>query len=112
MILAKRDKTIDLLRQQIQERKQMLSHKYKTLGKLSNQNEYLEGVLYDYHNYFEYIQIQKRQQIEQYETIYEYLDKIIRQTNLTNNEITNALREQDEILNKIELIKREIEDIM
>lgn len=112
MILAKRDKTIELLKQQIQDRKQLLTDKYKRLSQLTNQNEYLDGVLYDYHNYFEYIQIQKRQQIEQYEKIYQYLDKIIIQTNATNNEITNALREQDEILNKIENIKREIQDII
>lgn len=112
MILAKRDKTIDLLKQQIQDRKNMLTDKYIRLNKLSNQNEYLEGVLYDYHNYFEYIQIQKQQQIEQYEMIYQYLDKIIKQTNVTNNEINNALKEQDEILNKIEAIKRDIQDIM
>ena len=112
MILAKRDKTIDLLKQQIGERKQMLTDKYKRLGQLSTQNEYLDGILYDYNNYFEYIQIQKQQQIEQYETIYHYLDKIIRQTNATNNEIANALKEQDTILNKINTIKREIQDII
>jgi hypothetical protein len=103
---------IDLLKQQIQERKQLLSDKYKRLSLLSNQNEYMNDILYDYHNYFEYIQIQKRQQIEQYEMIYKYLDKIISQSNDTNNEITNALKEQDEILNKIEVIKREIQNIM
>jgi hypothetical protein len=112
MILAKRDKTIDLLKQQIQERKQMLTDKYKQLSDMSHQNEYLNGVLYDYHNYFEYIQIQKQQQIEQYEMIYQYLDKIIKQTNATNNEISSALREQDEILNKIDTIKGEIMEIM
>jgi hypothetical protein len=112
MILAKRDKTIELLKEQIQERKQLLINKYKYLGELCGQNEYLNDILYDYYDYFNYIKIQKEQQIQQYEIIYKYLDKIIREANTTTNEINSAIREQDEILSKIELIKREISDII
>lgn len=112
MILAKRDKTIELLKQQIQERKQLLIDKYKHLGQLSEQNDYLNNILYDYYDYFHYIKTQKEQQIQQYEIIYKYLDKIIGETNATTNEINSAIKEQDEILNKIEFIKREISEIM
>lgn len=112
MNLAKRDKTIDFLKLQIEERKKMLFDKYKYFRQVTNQNEYIKGVLYDYQNYYQYIQKQKKQQIESYESIYNYLDNIIRQNNNTMQEINNALKEQNEILNKINNIKKELDDII
>jgi uncharacterized protein (DUF3084 family) len=112
MDLVIRDKNIELLQLQIQDRKKLLLEKYKTINKIAQENEFLGDVANDYERYYNYIVEQKKQQIIAYENLLAYLGNLILNTALTTSSIENAKNQQKEILNKINYIKREINEII
>jgi hypothetical protein len=112
MIVAVRDKSIVSLQNQIINRKRLLAENQKKLSIITDENEYLNEISNDYQTYFGYIQEQKEQQIKAFDLIYKYLERLIKSSNITETEITNAMREQREILEKINGIKDEMDDII
>ena len=112
MLVAKRDKTIASLQNQISNRKQLLAENRKKINGITNENEYLNEISSDYEKYFDYIKGQKEQQIKAFDLIYKYLERLIKSNNITETEITNAMREQREILEKINGIKHDLDDII
>jgi uncharacterized protein (DUF1697 family) len=112
MLLAIRDRTIQDLQKQIEERKSLLIEKHKSLKTTIKENEFLEEVSNDYDKHYNFIKKQKEEQIVAFETINDYLEKIILETKLTNSSLTEAKHEQRTILDKINKIKKELEDLI
>lgn len=112
MIVAIRDKRIASLQNQIENRRKLLLENGKNLKVITDENEYLREIADDYNKYFDYIKEKKEQQIKAFDLIYKYLERLIKSNNYTEEEMINATREQKEILDKINLIKVELDDII
>lgn len=112
MIVAVRDKTIATLQEQITNRKRLLRENNHKFNKILNENEYLNEISDDYHKYFDYIKDQKEHQIKAFSLIHKYLERLIKSNSISESEITNALRDQKEILEKINHVKSELDEII
>ena len=112
MSLGERDNYSSQIEQQIQAKREMLLEKQKTLKRRIQENEYLEGVNNDYNKYYNYIRKQKEDQIKQMELLNQYLNDIIVNGKLTDEDIAQSKKEQDEILNSISEIKSELDKIV
>lgn len=112
MILAVRDKTIQELQNQIAERKKLLIQKHKSLKQTIHENDFLEDVYQDYGKYHAFIKKQKEEQIAAFEIINNYLEKIILETKLTDKSLNEAKFEQRLITQRINVIKKELEEII
>ena len=112
MNLAIRDKTIIALQAEISDRRQMLIDKYSELMETSQENEFLQGIVEDYGQYYAYIVKQKQDQINSLETIYRYLEGIMENMSLTEMSLKEAKYEQTEILAELTRIKSELDGIV
>lgn len=112
MIVAIRDNKIAALQNQINDRRNLLIENNKKLKEVVDENEYLKEVANDYNKYFEYIKEKKEQQVKAFDLIYKYLERLIKSNEYTEEEMINAIREQREILEQINMIKEELNDII
>ncbi|MEX0597851.1 MAG: hypothetical protein WD512_15275 [Candidatus Paceibacterota bacterium] len=97
---------------QIEERKNLLMNKHKSLKTTIQDNEFLEDVYQDYGKYYGFIKKQKEEQISAFEIINDYLEKIILETKLTDASLSEAKFEQRAITERINDIKKELEEII
>jgi len=111
-IIAVRDKTIEFLQHQIANRKNLLADNHRKLNVVVNENEFLSEISRDYEKHFEYIKSQKESQIKAFDLIYKYLERLIKSSAITEREMDSAIREQREILEKINSIKDEMDDVI
>ena len=112
MLLAIRDKNIKDLQSKLEERRQILLEQHKNLKKTTKENEFLEEVAQDYNKYYGFIKKQKEEQIAAFELINEYLEKIISDSKITETSLRTAKQEQSQIIERINNIRKELEDIM
>ena len=112
MLLAIRDKNIKDLQSKLEERRQILLEQHRNLKKTTKENEFLEEVAQDYNKYYGFIQKQKEDQIAAFELINEYLEKIISDSKITETSLRTAKQEQSQIIERINSIRKELEDIM
>jgi len=112
MIVAVRDKNIKSLQEQISNRKRLLRENNHKLNIILNENEYLNEISGDYQKYFEYIKDQKEHQIKAFSLIHKYLERLIKSNSITEAEMVNAIRDQRDILEKINNVKSELDDII
>jgi hypothetical protein len=110
--LGERDNYLNQIEQQIQAKRELLLEKQKSLKRKMNENQFLEGVYNDYNKYYSYIKKQKEDQITQMEMLNQYLNDIILNGKLTDEDISQSKKEQEEILNTISNIKGELEKII
>ena len=112
MLLAIRDKNIKDLQSKLEERRQILLEQHRNLKKTTKENEFLEEVAQDYNKYYGFIKKQKEEQIAAFELINEYLEKIISDSKITETSLRTAKQEQSQIIERINSIRKELEDIM
>ena len=110
--LGERDNYSSRIEQQIQLKREMLLEKQKTLKRRLQENQYLEGVHSDYNKYYNYIKKQKEDQISHLNLLNQYLNDIIVNGKLTDKDIAQSKKEQDEILGTISTIKDELDKII
>lgn len=110
--LGERDNYSSRIEQQIQLKREMLLEKQKTLKRRLQENQYLEGVHSDYNKYYNYIKKQKEDQINHLNLLNQYLNDIIVNGKLTDEDIAQSKKEQDEILGTISTIKDELDKII
>lgn len=112
MDLASRDKYLQHIEQLIHNKKQMLMKKQKYLGKVEKQNEFLKEVKNDYVNYHTYIVQQKQDQVRALESLNSYIDKLTKSGQLSSNNIKDAQEEQYKIMREINMIKKNVDQII
>ena len=112
MLLAIRDKNIKDLQSKLEERRKILLEQHKNLKKTTKENEFLEEVAQDYNKYYGFIKKQKEEQIAAFELINENLEKIISDSKIKETSLRTAKQEQSQIIERINNIRKELEDIM
>ena len=90
----------------------MLLKKQKYLGKVEKQNEFLKEVKNDYMHYHTYIVQQKQDQLRALESLNSYIDKLTKSGQLSSNNIKDAQHEQYKIMREINMIKKNVDQII
>ena len=112
MSLANRDLCISQIETQIESKKKLLLEKQKILKKSIKQNDLLTHVKNDYIKYYQFIIQQKIQQMKAMEILNEYLHKLTVSGNLSSNNIKDAKREQQNIMNEIQSIQYSLDNLI
>jgi hypothetical protein len=107
-----RDKQLKQLEQQIKEKQGFLLEKRKTLDQAKGKNKFLKDVQQDYQKYFQYIVDEKKKQTEAFSKLNEYLDRIIVNGKLTEEEVEKSKQDQKKIVKELDSIKQGLSDIM
>lgn len=110
--LSERDGYITQIENQIQSKRNLLLQKKKILETTSKQNHFLQGITNDYKKYHNYIINQKEDQIKSMRLLQQYIDDIISSGQHTEKDILKSREEQNNILKEMDLIKRNLDDII
>jgi hypothetical protein len=111
LTLADRDLYLTQIESQINAKRKLLMDKKKILKKELNQNEFLKYVMNDYNKYYQYIIQQKQDQINAMNTLKSYINDIIVSGKMTDQDIENARKEKNLLLNELNKIRHELESI-
>jgi cysteinyl-tRNA synthetase len=110
--LAKRDIQIQKMEDMIREKKQFLLEKRDSLNDLERNNEYLQTVQNDYVKYYNHIVGEKESQMRYMEALTKYIEDIIHEGKLTEEDAIRAEWEQKKIMMEITKIKDELDKII
>ena len=111
MDISERDLLIAKMKDQIKSKQDYLFERFKELEKNKEENEYLEAVKNDYAKYFNYISSIKRDQLNAFENINKYLDKIGCELKTTDSLLKETREDQQEVLGEIYKLKTELNKI-
>lgn len=112
LTLAKKENYLTQIEEQIIAKRKMLLENHNKLKKKKEENNFLTGVKEDYNKYFTYIKGEKEKQIQTMGILNDYLNEIIKKGKLTDEDMAETKREQNEILDSIDNIKSELDKII
>lgn len=101
-----------VLERRIREKKDLLFRKNAELRNKVVQNRFLENVVADYDKYNRYIVQEKERERRSMELLNQYLDKIIVEGQLTDEDLESARREQDDLLQEMDVIKGKMDTLI
>jgi len=110
--LSERDKYLTQVENQMQAKKDLINEKRVALNENIKQNHFLENVREDYNKYYNYIIQQKKDQVKAMQILDDYVKDIIISNKLTENDLQNAKREQQQILDQLDVLKRELDTLI
>ena len=111
MSLAKRDLHLVQIDKEIQNKRQFLLDKHKENERLAQENEYLQLIRNDYAHYYDHIVREKETQISSMRFLNDYIDKIVEEGELTDEDLERSRSEQRKILDEIDDIKSGLDTI-
>jgi len=111
MDIAARDDMINVLQKELQDRKKIVDERYVNIQKVKQNNEFLEKVAGDYYNHYEAIKKIKNEQMRSMKIIIEYLDHLIRETEMTEESLNYAKNQQGNLINELDTLNDEIDNI-
>ena len=111
MDISERDLLIAKIKDQINIKQDHLLEQFKDLKKNKEKNEYLESIKNDYAKYFNYISSVKSDQLNAFENINKYLDKIGCQLKTTDSLLKEIYKDQQEVVDQISKLKTELNKI-
>ena len=112
MDVAFRDRFITDLELELKQKKKNLNTQFKQLKGVSNENRFIESVVKDYIDYFDYIKKIKENQQQSLNDLVEYLDNIMKNSGLTDEAIQNAKKQQKNLLQQLNIIKKDLNEII
>jgi len=110
--LAERDKYLSKIEQEIKSKKDLLLEKRKYLKEISGENRFLTSVNNDYQTYYDFIIKQKEDQMKTLNYLNDYIQDIMVNSKLTDQDILETNQEKKRILNEIKNIRKSLEEII
>jgi hypothetical protein len=110
--IAKNDLYINNLKELIEDRKKLLTDKFKEISKNIDDNERLSDVFVDNLPLYDNIIREKHNLIEAFNNISDYLDTIIHNKSIPKNKRQEAYREKKDIINIIKIQKKELKSLV
>jgi hypothetical protein len=110
--LGERDNYIKRIENQMNEKRQLLINQREYLNRTVEENEYLEGVRNDYKQYNNIIIKQKEDQIKAMEILNRYIEDLKISGKLTEHDIGETRREQREIMDEIDIVKKSLNELI
>jgi hypothetical protein len=96
----------------INAKRNMLIDKQKQLKKIAKHNQFLSEVAKDYNRFNNYIIQQKQDQMKALELLNNYIHDLTVSGNLSKNNLKDAKQEQRKILREMNLIRKNLDEIM
>ncbi len=112
MNLAERDNYLSKIEKEIKSKKDLLLEKRKYLKKISDDNRFLTSVNTDYQKYYDFIIKQKEDQVNTLSYLNDYIQDIMTNTKLTEQDIVETNQEQKRVLKEIKNIRKSLEEIL
>ena len=112
MSLGERDLYIRRLEEEIKNKKELLITQAKDVENVKKSNKFLDSIHKNYKSYYDGAVKEKQQQYDAMMLLKEYLDDLIKQEKISNNQIREAKREQSEIVLEMEKITNELKKII
>jgi uncharacterized protein (DUF3084 family) len=109
--LAKRDNCIQNMEKMIQEKKNFIIEKRNRIQEEERENEFLRAINKDYEKYYHYIVNEKNKQVRFMDGLTEYIGKMIREGELTEEDLKRAEWEQQKIMMEITSIRDELNQL-
>jgi len=110
--IVTRDNYLKRIENQIQSKRNLLLDKRRKLEKATDENQYLEKIKSNYQKYYDHIVEQKQEQIRAMQILQTYIDDIITSNKLTDKDMENTMKEQQQILEEIAKIKNSLDEIV
>ena len=111
MNVARSDLVKKRIINEIKNKEALLLQTYNNLKKTKDENELYNSILEDYHKHYEYILDEKQKQYNALETIFEYLENLIHNTDILKEKGEILKNDQKNILEKLLSIRKEIQEI-
>lgn len=111
METAKQDIAKKYVLEEIKKREEILRKTYDNLKKTAVENKFFKSVLDDYDQYYNYIKEEKQKQYNALKTISDYLDGLIANTDILNEQGEMLKTDQENILKKLASVRQELQDI-
>jgi predicted nuclease of predicted toxin-antitoxin system len=111
-ILLTKDREFLQLQSTIDNKEQMLLDKKNKIYQISKENQFLANVKDDYAKYYNFIELQKKEQIKTLERLYKYTVELNKLNKFHKENLENEKLEQDKILREIKNIKNSINNII
>ena len=111
METAKQDIAKKYVLEEIKKREEIIRKKYDNLKKTAVENKFFKSVLDDYDQYYNYIKEEKQKQYNALKTISDYLDGLIANTDILNEQGEMLKTDQENILKKLASVRQELQDI-
>lgn len=112
LTLAERDVYLTNVYDEIRKRKKMLFDKFRNIKENEEKNEFLNLVKRDYQNYYDFILEEKEKQAEAMGTLAAYVNNIIVDSGLTDEDLEMSRRDQEKIMQEIGTIRQGIDRLM
>jgi len=112
MEIAIQDNLIHQLKAEIQNRKNMLLENYQMLNKNQTENSLLYDVYNEYKSYYDYIIKMNEDKKNMLENLNKYLDEIIIENQLTEEQIYANKLQQQQIIRQLNKVKDELNTIV
>lgn len=112
MDLADRDKIINLLQDEIKKNKNNVKIHFDALDNINNENKFLDNIKTDYKKYRNHMIDEKVRQKEFMKLLLEYIESVLDNSMLDEDERQRALLEQNRILKQIDHLKTELDDLV
>lgn len=112
MEVAVRDIKVEHIKCELEHKKKILLKKLVLLNKNVKENSFLEDVVSDYKKYNNFIVKQKKEQLDAFNIILEYLNRITMETELTDVALERAQHDQKTILREMDKIKEELDEMI
>lgn len=112
LTLANRDLYLVRIENQLKEKQDFLQNKCHEIEQMELDNEYLRSIRDDYQEYNNYIVSQKKQQVTVMQYLNNYLDNIVENSGLSDEDISKARIDQRKIMNEIQYIKDGIDNLI
>ncbi len=112
MDIARQDKLLIILNNEIKKKKLYLNKRYKDITETSKANSFLNNVTDDYNTYYNHILDERENQYKSLKIILDYLDRLILEEKLSDMYLQNVKKDQEHILTEMNLIKKDLDDII
>jgi septal ring factor EnvC (AmiA/AmiB activator) len=100
------------MKAELENRKRMLCAKRHQLKESTNENELLKEVMKDYDQYNRHLILQKEKQLVFFRQLNLYIDSVTKELKVTDHKLKETKYEQREIIKEIQLLKRELDDLV
>ena len=112
LTLPEQDVYLVEIEKQIAQKKNFLFQRRKQLEISMKENSFLNKVKEDYQKYHQFILKQKQDQIQAMQLLDQYLNDLIVSGKMTQHDILQSKKDQQEILSEIEKINKDLDGII
>ena len=111
MNIAARDNMLNVLQKELKDRKKLVDERYVNIQEVKKNNVFLEKVADDYYNHYEAIKKIKNEQMRSMKIIIEYLDHLIKETEMTEESLNYTKKQQSNLINELDTLNDDIDNI-